>query len=116
MGTNTHAAFSLLKTSLSVDFRKRLTGIDDIIPDQHYRRSALLQTEPDGFLREHAELQGTRPLRSPYPRRSVSMYYTNGRPEHEIFVPDKDARAHSMLWQKVSCAMQADDALTPKCI
>ena len=56
MGTNTHAAFSLLKTSLSVYFRKRLTGIDDIIPDQHYRRSALLQTEPD-------------------PRRSVSMYY-----------------------------------------
>ena len=97
MGTNTHAAFSLLKTSHSVDFRKRLTGIDDIIPDQHYRRSALLQTEPD-------------------PRRSVSMYYTNGRPEHEIIDPDKDAHAHSTLWQKVSCAVQADDALTPKCI
>ena len=179
MGPNTRAVFGLLKTSLFVEFLERLTGIDDIIPDPHFRGSGLHQTEPGGFLRVHADFNRyerfgldrrvnvflflnegwdavwggalelwprdmssckqkiqplfnrlvifrttdfsyhgyTDPIRSPFPRRSVSMYYyTNGRPAEEKIDPDKDAHAHSTLWQKVSCAMQSDDALTPKCM
>ena len=56
------------------------------------------------------------PIRSPYPRRSVSMYYyTNGRPDNEKVDPAEGAHAHGTLWQKVKCAMQSDDAVTPTC-
>lgn len=58
----------------------------------------------------------TDPLRSPYPRRSVSMYYyTNGRPNDEKIDPSDGAHAHGTLWQKVRCAMQSDDAISPAC-
>lgn len=55
-------------------------------------------------------------IRSPYPRRSVSMYYyTNGRPNDEKIDVSDGAHAHGTLWQKVKCAMQSDDAMIPTC-
>ena len=178
MGPNTRLIFSMLKSSLFVTFLERLTGIDDIIPDPHYRGSGLHQTEPGGFLNVHADFNRygrygldrrvnvflflnedwdpswggalelwprdmsaceekiqplfnrlaifrttdfsyhgyTDPLRSPYPRRSVSMYYyTNGRPNDEKIDPHDGEYAHSTLWQKVRCAMQSEDAISPAC-
>lgn len=178
MGPNTRLAFNLLKSSLFVAFLEQVTGIDDIIPDPHYRGSGLHQTEPGGFLRVHADFNRyerfgldrrvnvflflnhdwdpswggalelwprdmsgcerkiqpifnrlvifrttdfsyhgyTDPIRSPYPRRSVSMYYyTNGRPSHEKIDPSDGAHAHGTLWQKVKCAMQTDSDISPIC-
>mmetsp|Transcript_7940 Transcript_7940/g.36165 ORF Transcript_7940/g.36165 Transcript_7940/m.36165 type:complete len:185 (-) Transcript_7940:162-716(-) len=178
MGPNTRLVFSLLKSSMFVAFLERLTGIDDIIPDPHYRGSGLHQTEPGGFLRVHADFNRyeslkldrrvnvflflnqdwdhswggalelwprdmstceqkiqpvfnrlvifrttdfsyhgyTDPIRSPYPRRSVSMYYyTNGRPADEKADPSDGKHAHGTLWQKVKCAMQSDGDISPVC-
>lgn len=178
MGPSTRLIFSLLKSSMFVSFLEQLTGIDDIIPDPHYRGSGLHQTEPGGSLRVHADFNRyerfkldrrvnvflflnqdwdpswggalelwppdmstceqkiqpafnrlvifrttdfsyhgyTDPIRSPYPRRSVSMYYyTNGRPKDEKIDPSDEAHAHGTLWQKVNCAMQSDHAIYPKC-
>ena len=55
MGPYTRLVFGFLKTSLFVEFLERLSGIDDIIPDPHYRGSGLHQTGPGGFLRVHAD-------------------------------------------------------------
>lgn len=178
MGPNTRLIFSLLKSSLFVAFLEKLSGVDDIIPDPHYRGSGLHQTESGGFLRVHADFNRyerfgldrrvnvflflnkdwdpswggalelwprdmsacaqkilpvfnrlaifrttdfsyhgyTDPIRSPYPRRSVSMYYyTNGRPSDEKEDPSDGAHSHGTLWQKVKCAMQSDDAVSPTC-
>lgn len=178
MGPNTRLVFGLLKSSMFVAFLEQVTGIDDIIPDPHYRGSGLHQTEPGGFLRVHADFNRyerykldrrvnvflflnedwdrswggalelwprdmstceqkiqpffnrlvifrttdfsyhgyTDPIRSPYPRRSVSMYYyTNGRPSDEKIDPSEGAHAHGTLWQKVKCAMQSDSDVSPSC-
>lgn len=178
MGPNTRLIFSLFKSSSFITFLEKLTGIDDIIPDPHYRGSGLHQTEPGGFLRVHADFNRyerygldrrinvflflneewdpswggalelwphdmsaceqkiqpvfnrlaifrttdfsyhgyTDPIRSPYPRRSASMYYyTNGRPKEEKIDPSDGAHAHGTLWQRVRCAMQSDDAISPVC-
>jgi|AntAceMinimDraft_1070359.scaffolds.fasta_scaffold83811_1 hypothetical protein len=42
-------------------------------------------------------------------------YYTNGRPDEEKLDPGIDESAHGTLWQRVRCAMQSDDAITPQC-
>ena len=55
MGPATRALFGLLKSSIFVEFLEKLTGIDDIIPDPHFRGSGLHQTDPGGFLRVHAD-------------------------------------------------------------
>lgn len=178
MGPNTRLVFSLMKSSLFVNFLEQLTGINDIIPDPHYRGSGLHQTDSGGFLRVHADFNRyerfgldrrvnvflflnkgwdpswggalelwprdmsaceqkiqpvfnrlvifrttdfsyhgyTDPIRSPYPRRSVSMYYyTNGRPNDEKVDPSGGKNAHGTLWQKLKCGMQSDDAISPAC-
>ena len=178
MGPNTRLIFSLMKSSLFISFLEQLTGIDDILPDPHYRGSGLHQTDNGGFLRVHADFNRyerygldrrvnvflflnkdwdpswggalelwprdmsaceqkiqpvfnrlaifrttdfsyhgyTDPVRAPFPRRSVSMYYyTNGRPNDEKINPNDGAHVHGTLWQKVHCTMQSDDAMSPKC-
>jgi hypothetical protein len=51
MGPYTRLVFGLLKSSMFVEFLERLSGIENIIPDPHYRGSGLHQTGPGGFLR-----------------------------------------------------------------
>mmetsp|Transcript_38584 Transcript_38584/g.61839 ORF Transcript_38584/g.61839 Transcript_38584/m.61839 type:complete len:335 (-) Transcript_38584:511-1515(-) len=179
MGPYTRLVFALLKSSLFVKFLERLSGIENIIPDPHYRGSGLHQTGPGGFLRVHADFNRyarfqldrrvnvflflneewdpawggalelwprnmsrcevkiqplfnrlvifrstdfsyhgyTDPIRSPHPRRSASMYYyTLGRPDDEKIAPQAaGTKSHGTLWQKVKCAMQTDEAISPAC-
>uniref|UniRef100_A0A7S0SYB6 Prolyl 4-hydroxylase alpha subunit Fe(2+) 2OG dioxygenase domain-containing protein n=1 Tax=Mantoniella antarctica TaxID=81844 RepID=A0A7S0SYB6_9CHLO len=179
MGPYTRLVFGLLKSSMFVEFLERLSGIENIIPDPHYRGSGLHQTGPGGFLRVHADFNRyarfqldrrvnvflflneewdpawggalelwprnmsrcevkiqplfnrlvifrstdfsyhgyTDPIRSPHPRRSASMYYyTLGRPDDEKIAPQAaGTKSHGTLWQKVKCAMQTDEAISPAC-
>ena len=44
-----------MKSSTFVSFLEKLTGIQDIIPDPHYRGSGVHQTLPGGNLDIHAD-------------------------------------------------------------
>lgn len=54
-GPATSALFSFMKSSLFIKFLERLTNIEDIIPDPHYRGSGVHQTLPGGYLAIHAD-------------------------------------------------------------
>ncbi len=54
-GPATFALFSFMKSSTFISFLEKLTGINDIIPDPHYRGSGVHQTLPGGHLQVHAD-------------------------------------------------------------
>lgn len=54
-GPATSALFAFLKSSMFVQFLEKLTGIEDIIPDPHYRGAGIHQTLPGGLLDVHAD-------------------------------------------------------------
>jgi hypothetical protein len=54
-GPATASLFAYLKSSMFIKFLEKLTGIEDIIPDPHYRGSGIHQTLPGGFLNIHAD-------------------------------------------------------------
>ena len=175
-GALTRFLFLLFKSSTFTTFLEDISGIDNVIPDPHFRGSGLHSTAPHGFLRVHADFNRyerykldrrinvflflnsewkerwggalelwprnmstcerkiqpifnrlvifkttdfsyhgyTDPLTSPFPRRSMAMYYyTNGRPDDEKV--DKGDHSHSTLWQEVPCKMQGLESLGPKC-
>jgi len=175
-GAMTRFLFLLFKSSTFTTFLEDISGIDNVIPDPHFRGSGLHSTAPRGFLRVHADFNRyerykldrrinvflflnsewkekwggalelwprnmstcerkiqpifnrlvifrttdfsyhgyTDPLTSPFPRRSMAMYYyTNGRPDEEKI--GKGDHSHSTLWQEVPCKMQGLESLGPKC-
>lgn len=54
-GPATAALFAFLKSSMFIKFLEKLTGIEDIIPDPHYRGAGIHQTLTGGFLDIHAD-------------------------------------------------------------
>jgi hypothetical protein len=54
-GPATAALFGFLKSSAFIIFLEKLTGIQDLIPDPHYRGSGVHQTLPNGYLGVHAD-------------------------------------------------------------
>jgi hypothetical protein len=55
LGPATAAFFGFLKSSTFIQFLEKLTGINDLIPDPHYRGSGIHQTLPGGYLGIHAD-------------------------------------------------------------
>lgn len=54
-GPATSALFGYLKSSTFIHFLEKLTGIEGLIPDPHYRGSGIHQTLPGGYLNIHAD-------------------------------------------------------------
>lgn len=55
MGPATLTLFAFMKSPMFVHFLEKLTGIESIVPDPHYRGSGVHQTLSGGFLRLHAD-------------------------------------------------------------
>lgn len=90
-GPATSALFGFMKSSLFIRFLERLTGIDDIIPDPHFRGSGIHQTLPGGFLSIHADFN------------RYQQYDMHRRVNAFIFLnPDWDDSygGHLELWSK----------------
>jgi Rps23 Pro-64 3,4-dihydroxylase Tpa1-like proline 4-hydroxylase len=54
-GPATSTMFAYLKSSTFIKFLEQLTGIEDLVPDPHFRGSGIHQTLGNGFLNIHAD-------------------------------------------------------------
>lgn len=90
-GPATAALFGFLKSSTFIQFLEKLTGINDLIPDPHYRGSGIHQTLPGGYLNIHADFN--RYKRYNLHRRVNILLYLN--PDWE-----ESFGGHLELWSK----------------
>jgi len=90
-GPATTALFMFMKSSGFIKFLEKLTGIEGLIPDPHYRGSGIHQTLPGGYLNLHADFN--RYEKYDLHRRVNAFIYLN--PEW-----DDSWGGHLELWSK----------------